>query len=91
MAEIAKKVKRKSPKNKLMIFIVILLIAVVAIQLFYPATLDVETGKISRLGGKKKTVVSPSSTKAVTPVSTPSESGNVFSEADNPITTGVIE
>ncbi|HZH69274.1 MAG TPA: hypothetical protein VFD80_02340 [Flavobacteriaceae bacterium] len=60
MASPAKKtVRRKNPQKTMLIFVMILLVGVIAIQLFYPQKM--ENGKLTRLGGSKP---SPAPTKS---------------------------
>jgi len=88
----AKVRKKKNPVMVLAIIILIVLLAVVSIQIFWPQTLDSETGKLSRLGGAKKKPLA-SSSKTLGTKNQQSQENNIqaVSDADNPLTTQVVE
>jgi len=88
MAVPAKKVKKRNPQKTLLTALVILAVGIIAIQLFYPATLDAETGKLSRIGGKKKTV---NSSKPLAVEKSLDPIPETISDSDDPMTTSVIE
>ncbi|RFC54858.1 hypothetical protein [Brumimicrobium aurantiacum] len=80
MATPTKKITRKKPKNVLMIAVVLLLVAVLAVQLFYPAKL--ENGKLKRLGGGSS---SPAPAKAPAPVPEAQENTETTEVNNDPV------
>jgi flagellar basal body-associated protein FliL len=94
MATTTAKVKKRNPLMIWIIVLMFLVVGVICVQLFWPQTLDSETGKLTRIGGSKKKSLNPaSSTKMAPPTQANSNSQDLdtVSDSDNPLTTEVIE
>lgn len=94
MATTTAKVKKRNPLMVWIIILMVLVVGVICVQLFWPQTLDAETGKLTRIGGSKKKSLSPSASSTKMEQPTPADPGSdmdTVSDSDDPLTEGVIE
>lgn len=94
MATTTAKVKKRNPLMIWIIVLMFLVVGVICVQLFWPQTLDSETGQLTRIGGSKKKSMSPSATSTRMNQPAPANANsemNTVSDSDDPLTTEVVE